>query len=250
MVELIRKGLLHVHRGFFSLILVWCQQERSFSSLALFPISMTATNTWSRHSSTGPAPKALSMSGVLCDNKMVTFGGVLSGKGCNSVHFLDLGKYTFRNYNKDSIVKRQYNIEVTYCALQSLWNGVPSVLTMQGLNRGTVHSAVAAIVISVTMGCYMYACNWKWGILIFLFRCDHSCAVVGQTVFVCAGTGSDELWFNDLHQLSVASLHWREVEQKGNPPSPRDYSTLVAINDWVSWSWSNLIATIPLSPLL
>lgn len=60
--------------------------------------------------------------------------------------------------------------------------------------------------------------------------------VVGQTVFVCAGTGSDELWFNDLHQLSVDSLQWKEVEQKGSPPSPRDYSTLVAINDWVSCS--------------
>ena len=54
-------------------------------------------------------------------------------------------------------------------------------------------------------------------------------------MFVCAGTGSDELWFNDLHRLSLNSLEWREVEQqRGNPPQPRDYSTLVAIGDWVS----------------
>ena len=51
---------------------------------------------------------------------------------------------------------------------------------------------------------------------------------------MCAGTGSDELWFNDLHRLSVDSLEWREVEQRGKPPSPRDYSTLAAISDWVS----------------
>lgn len=84
-----------------------------------------------------------------------------------------------------------------------------------------------------------------------MFRCDHSCAVVGQTVFVCAGTGSDELWFNDLHQLSVESLQWREVEQKGNPPSPRDYSTLVTINDWVSRRLLNtsLRCFFPPSPL-
>ena len=34
----------------------------------------------------------MSMSGVLCDGKIVTFGGVLSGKGCSSVHTLDLGE--------------------------------------------------------------------------------------------------------------------------------------------------------------
>lgn len=79
--------------------------------------------------------------------------------------------------------------------------------------------------------------EWCW---CFFFRCDHSCAVVDLSMFVCAGTGSDELWFNDLHRFSVDSLEWREVEQKGHPPSPRDYSTLVAVNDWVSWSWSNI----------
>ena len=45
--------------------------------------------------------------------------------------------------------------------------------------------------------------------------------------------GSDDLWLNDLFRLSLDSLDWREVEQKGNPPSPRDYAALVAISDWV-----------------
>ena len=65
-------------------------------------------------------------------------------------------------------------------------------------------------------------------------RCDHSCAVMKQNMFVCAGTGSDELWFNDLHRLSFDCLEWKEVEMKGAAPQPRDYSTLVSINDWVS----------------
>ena len=54
-------------------------------------------------------------------------------------------------------------------------------------------------------------------------------------MFVCAGTGSEDLWFNDLHRLNLDTLEWQEVEQKGYPPSPRDYATLVAIRDWVSW---------------
>ncbi|CAI8022513.1 Acyl-CoA-binding domain-containing protein 5, partial [Geodia barretti] len=44
--------------------------------------------------------------------------------------------------------------------------------------------------------------------------------------------GSDELWFNDLHRLALDPLEWREVEQRGNPPLPRDYSTLVTVSDW------------------
>ena len=58
----------------------------------------TGTNTWTKHSTTGPAPKAMSMSGVLCDGKIVTFGGVLSGKGCNSIHMLDIGNYAHSLY--------------------------------------------------------------------------------------------------------------------------------------------------------
>jgi hypothetical protein len=130
----------------------------------------TDTNTWSKLNTTGPSPKALSMSGVFCDGKMVTFGGVLSGKGCSSVHFLDIESLEWNEVNTHG-------------------------------NRPKP-------------------------------RCDHSCAVSQRSMFVCAGTGSDELWFNDLHRLSVDSLEWKEVEQKGKPPSPRDYSALVAISDW------------------
>lgn len=76
------------------------------------------------------------MSGVLCGNKIVTFGGVLSGKGCNSVHFLELGKYTSRKVinisNKGSLV-----VEVNCCAMQSLWNGARSVPSVQALSQGS-----------------------------------------------------------------------------------------------------------------
>ena len=69
-------------------------------------------------------------------------------------------------------------------------------------------------------------------------------------MYVCAGTGSDELWFNDLHRLNVDSLEWREVEQRGNPPSPRDYSTLVTIRDWVNNCLTGLFSLSFLLPSL
>lgn len=97
MVVQIEKELLHVPKEFFSSILVWPSTSMSpFITLTFFPITVTATKTWSRHGTTGPSPKALSMSGVLCDRKMITFGGVLSGKGCNTIHSLDLGRCIFR----------------------------------------------------------------------------------------------------------------------------------------------------------
>jgi hypothetical protein len=130
----------------------------------------TVSCEWTKQSTSGSAPKALSMSGVLCDGTIVTFGGVLSGKGCSSVHTLDLESLTWSEV--------------------SVHGGQPKP------------------------------------------RCDHSCAVSGGSMYVCGGMGSDELWFNDLHRLALDPLEWREVEQRGNPPLPRDYSTLVTITDW------------------
>ena len=61
----------------------------------------TETNTWTVQNTSGPAPRALSMSGVLCEGKMITFGGVLTGKGCNSVHILDIGELSFSSLSLD-----------------------------------------------------------------------------------------------------------------------------------------------------
>ena len=72
-----------------TLYMVYIQQHVMLVS----PLQLTETRRWSRRATTGPAPRALSMSGVLCDRKIVTFGGVLSGKGHNSVHMLDTGRY-------------------------------------------------------------------------------------------------------------------------------------------------------------
>ena len=52
-------------------------------------------------------------------------------------------------------------------------------------------------------------------------------------MFVCLGAGSDDLWFSDLHRLSLDSLEWKEVEVKGQAPSPRDYSSLVSVGERV-----------------
>lgn len=47
---------------------------------------------------------------------------------------------------------------------------------------------------------------------------------------VAAGSGSDELWFNDVHTLDIASWQWNRVDLKGGVvPSPRDYSTASVI---------------------
>ena len=73
------------------------------------------------------------------------------------------------------------------------------------------------------------------GSTVHTYRCDHSCTVTGENVMnLCGGNAGDEVWFNDLHRLGLDSLQWTEVEQRGNPPLPRDYSTLVTIDDWVS----------------
>ena len=61
----------------------------------------TETNTWTVQNTSGPAPRALSMSGILCEGKMITFGGVLTGKGCNSVHILDIGELSFSSLSLD-----------------------------------------------------------------------------------------------------------------------------------------------------
>lgn len=62
---------------------------------------LTETDTWSKHTTSGPPPQALSMSGIISDDKLVTFGGVLSGKGCNSVNILDISESPYSRIVKN-----------------------------------------------------------------------------------------------------------------------------------------------------
>lgn len=63
-------------------------------------------------------------------------------------------------------------------------------------------------------------------------RCDHSLCVIGGKILLTAGSGSDDLWFNDIYLLETVSWQWSKVELKGEvKPSPRDYATLSAVAD-------------------
>lgn len=49
------------------------------------------------------------------------------------------------------------------------------------------------------------------------------------------GSGRDDLWFNDIHTLDLATWQWTKVQPKtGVVPSPRDYATASVIANKVS----------------
>lgn len=51
-------------------------------------------------------------------------------------------------------------------------------------------------------------------------------------MLLTGGSGSDELWFNDVHVLDITSWLWIQVDPKGGVvPSPRDYATINVIAD-------------------
>lgn len=54
-------------------------------------------------------------------------------------------------------------------------------------------------------------------------------------MFVSAGSGSDDLWFNDIFLLDLGSWQWTQVSPVGGvAPSPRDYSTISTVAGRVS----------------
>ena len=53
-------------------------------------------------------------------------------------------------------------------------------------------------------------------------------------MYLTAGSGGNELWYNDLHTLNLDTLEWAEVKVEGLLPTPRDYTTLTNLNNWVS----------------
>ena len=61
-------------------------------------------------------------------------------------------------------------------------------------------------------------------------------------MIVTSGSGSDDLWFNDIHSLSLTSSHWSKLEPKSRVgPSPRDYSTINCIANTVSYYSTSLL---------
>lgn len=68
-----------------------------------------------------------------------------------------------------------------------------------------------------------------------MIRCDHVAAVAMGKMFVLTGSGSEELWFNDIHALDLASYNWSQLQPNGDVvPVPRDYATINCITDTVS----------------
>lgn len=53
-------------------------------------------------------------------------------------------------------------------------------------------------------------------------------------MMLTAGSGSDELWFNDVHALDIGSWKWTKVNPDGTVlPSPRDYASVNVITEKV-----------------
>ena len=100
MEELIQMEPTLLLKGSMLLILVcvcvcMCVHMRVYMcvcSVALIHETLSLeTSTSKIRSTTGVAPRAVSLSAVVSDGKVYTFGGVLSGKAQNNVHILNLG---------------------------------------------------------------------------------------------------------------------------------------------------------------
>ena len=52
-------------------------------------------------------------------------------------------------------------------------------------------------------------------------------------MYVTGGSGSESLWFSDLHFLDVNTLAWEEVALQGPLPAPRDYTAITSLCNWV-----------------
>ena len=64
--------------------------------------------------------------------------------------------------------------------------------------------------------------------------------VVGDMMYVTAGSGSEELWFNDFYALDLDCDTWVKYDpQQGSTPTPRDYTSLDVISNKVT-DWPTL----------
>ena len=60
-------------------------------------------------------------------------------------------------------------------------------------------------------------------------------AVLRGKLFTSCGSGRDDLWFNDIHCLDLATWQWTQLNPKGGvTPSPRDYATVSVFNNKVN----------------
>ena len=66
-------------------------------------------------------------------------------------------------------------------------------------------------------------------------RCDHASVVMGNKMYVTAGSGSENLWYNDLYTLDLDTNTWVEHHPKtDSAPTPRDYTGATAASARVS----------------
>ncbi|CAK8689457.1 unnamed protein product [Clavelina lepadiformis] len=62
-------------------------------------------------------------------------------------------------------------------------------------------------------------------------RCDHTCEVIDEIIYLFGGAGSDNHFYNDLHCLNTATLTWYQATPRGLPPFARAGHTFVAHRD-------------------
>lgn len=145
-------------------------KEGTFTCAEGLYVFKTDSCSWALRVTEGATPKAQSLSAVVSEMRLFTFGGVLNGEAQNDVHILD-------------IASMEWSLANT--------TGTPP-----------------------------------------LPRCDHASVVVGRRMYVTGGSGRDDLWYNDLHQLNLETLEWAAVDMGGIPPKPRDYTTLICLANW------------------
>ena len=76
------------HKDCMSSTLVGCN-----TIMASYDVAYCAeTSVWTAKKTMGDSPKALSSSGVVHDNNLYVFGGVLNGEAQNNLHCLDIGE--------------------------------------------------------------------------------------------------------------------------------------------------------------
>ena len=62
----------------------------TFSSYLSLSLSLV-TRTWERRDTTGPAPRAQSVTAIYWEGSLILFGGVLDGLAQNVTYILDIG---------------------------------------------------------------------------------------------------------------------------------------------------------------
>jgi len=62
-------------------------------------------------------------------------------------------------------------------------------------------------------------------------RCDHRSVVCKDKLYIFGGSGSENLWYNDLHVLDLSTNVWLELSIHSTLPPPCDFAALCGYDD-------------------